>query len=81
MPKEFKPGWEYMYSGTLQQEVALNMRTGKIYCEDKTEYSLRELEVMRDAKQEITPEVHLVKKVFGGEIINFIHKENRNDRN
>jgi hypothetical protein len=36
---------------------------------------------MDSAKQEITPEVHHVKKILGGEITEFIHKENRNDRN
>jgi hypothetical protein len=77
MPKDFKPGWEYIHSDTLQQEVALNMRTGKTYCEDKTVYGFREIEVMRDAKQEITPEIHLVKKIFEGEIVNVIHKENK----
>jgi hypothetical protein len=26
MPKEFKPGWEYIYSNTLKQEVAVNIK-------------------------------------------------------
>jgi hypothetical protein len=71
MPKEFKPGWEYIYSDTLKQEVAVNIKTGKVYCKDKTVYSPEEMRMMDGAKQEITPEIHLVKKVFGGEIINF----------
>jgi hypothetical protein len=77
MPKEFKPGWDYIYSHTLQQEIAVHIKTGRVYCDDKTEYSPRELNAMKNAKQEITPEIHLVKKVFGGEIINFIHKEEK----
>jgi hypothetical protein len=71
MPKEFRPGWEYIYSDTLKQEIAVNIKTGKVYCEDKTVYSPEEMKMMDSAKQEITPEIHLVKKVFGGEIINF----------
>jgi hypothetical protein len=77
MPKEFKPGWEYIYSNTLKQEAAMNIKTGKVYCEDRTLYTLEEIRIMRDAKQGITPEVHLVKKIFGGEIVSFIYKENR----
>jgi hypothetical protein len=78
MPKEFKPGWEYIYSNELKQEVAVNIKTGAVHCEDETVYSPEELKIMGAAKQEITPEVHLVKRVFGGEIIDFIHKENQN---
>jgi hypothetical protein len=76
MPKEFKPGWEYIYSNELKQEVGVNIKTGSVYCEDETVYSPEELKIMDAAKQKITPEVHLVKRVFGGEIIDFIHKEN-----
>jgi hypothetical protein len=74
MPKEFKPGWEYMYSDTLKQEIAVQIKTGRIYCEDKTQYSIRELEIMKGAQLEITPEIHRVKKLFEGEIVNVIHK-------
>jgi hypothetical protein len=80
MPKEFKPGWEYMHSETLKQEIAVSLKTGKVYCEDGTIYSPEELKLMRNAKQEITLGVHLAKKVFGGEITNFIHKENNDEQ-
>jgi hypothetical protein len=76
MPKEFKPGWEYIRSDTLKQEIAMNIETGQVYCEDGTVYSPEEINIMDAAKQKITPEVHLVKKVFGGEIVDFICKEN-----
>jgi hypothetical protein len=79
MPKEFKPGWEYIHSDTLRQEVAVNIKTGEVYCEDRTIYSPKEIKIMNDAKQEITPGVHRVKMIFGGEIVSF--KENgRNDQ-
>jgi hypothetical protein len=77
MPKEFKPGWEYIYTEILKQEIAVNIKTGKVYCEDGTVYSPEEIKIMDTAMQEIPPEVHLVKKVFGGEITGFIHKENQ----
>jgi hypothetical protein len=76
MPKEFKPGWDYIYSNALQQEIAVNPETERVYCEDGTEYTQEEMRIMDSAKQEITPEVHLVKKIFGGEIVKCIHKEN-----
>jgi hypothetical protein len=80
MPKEFKPGWEYLYSGGLKQEAAVNIKTGVVYCEDGTVYSPDEIRTLGAAKQEITPEAHLVKRVFGGVITQFIRKENQNDR-
>jgi hypothetical protein len=71
MPKEFKPGWEYIRSETLKQEIAVNIKTGKVYCEDGTIYSQEEIKIMDSVKQEITPEVHHVKKIFGGAIVGF----------
>jgi hypothetical protein len=55
----------------------VNIKTGKVYCEDKISYNPAEMKIMDSVKQEITPEIHLVKKVFGGEVTNFIHKENK----
>jgi hypothetical protein len=80
MPKEFKPGWDYLYSNTLKQEVAVNKQTGTLYCEDRTVYSPDEIRTMGAAKQEITPEAHLVKRVFGGVITQFIRKENQSKK-
>jgi hypothetical protein len=74
MPKKFIPGWEYMYSDTLRQEIAAHTKTGTVYCEDGTVYKPEEIAIMQAAKQEASPGVHLVKKVFGGEIINFIRR-------
>jgi hypothetical protein len=80
MPKKFKPGWEYIHSETLKQEVAVNIKTGKVYCEDGTQYSPEEIRIIKTAKQKITPAVHLVKKIFGGEITGFISNEKRNEQ-
>jgi hypothetical protein len=76
MPKEFRPGWEYIYSGALGQEVAVSIKTEKAHCEDGTIYFPEEIKILNSANQEITLGVHLVKRVFEGEIVNFIHKEN-----
>jgi hypothetical protein len=77
MPKKFIPGWEYFYSDSLKQEIAMHIKTGAVYCEDGTVYKPEEIKIMRAAKLEASPGVHLVKKVFRGEIINFIHKERK----
>jgi hypothetical protein len=43
MAKEYKPGFVYIYSELLKQEVAMNKKTGKVYCEDKTVYGPEEM--------------------------------------
>ncbi|MDR1174090.1 MAG: hypothetical protein LBK83_01300 [Treponema sp.] len=80
MPKEFRPGWNYFYSDVLQQEIAVHIKTGEVYCEDRTVYKPEEIAIMQAANQEASPGVHLVKKVFKGTITNFIGKENRKER-
>lgn len=77
MPKTFKPGFTYIFSKTLDQEIALNQKTGKIYCEDGTVYTPEEIEVIRNHYGEIPLQVHILKKKFGGIIIN----EQRTDSN
>jgi hypothetical protein len=72
MPKEFKPGWTYIKSNDLKQEVAVNIKTGLVYCEDRTVYKPEEIEIMKKAGQKITAEIHRVKRFFKGEIVDFI---------
>lgn len=48
MPKEFKPGFTYIYSETLKQEIALQDSTGKIFCQDGTVYDLPEIEEIKN---------------------------------
>ena len=36
--KKRKPGFTYIWSETLKQEIAMNDKTGKVYCEDGTVY-------------------------------------------
>ncbi|MDR1903948.1 MAG: hypothetical protein LBQ88_16895 [Treponema sp.] len=79
MPKEFKPGWTYIKSSGLKQKVAVNNKTGMVYCEDGAIYKPEEIKIMDKAGKQITPEIHLVKKMFGGEITEFIYKEAESD--
>jgi hypothetical protein len=63
-----KNGWIYIYSSTLQMKIAYQERSGRIVCEDKTPYSMKEMELLVKSGQPADRQSHLVKKVFGGEI-------------
>jgi hypothetical protein len=69
MPKVRKPGWQYIYSDELKEEIALNEKTGWVFCEDGVRYSPKEIELMRSKNMAISRAAHLVKKQFGGEIV------------
>jgi hypothetical protein len=69
MPKEFKPGWEYIYSETLGQEIALHLETGRVYCADGVEYKAEEIAIMEKSGAEVTLGVHRVKFLFKGTIV------------
>ncbi|MDR0663651.1 MAG: hypothetical protein LBF80_06200 [Spirochaetaceae bacterium] len=64
MTMEQKPGFVYLYSEILKQKIALSKKTGVVYCEDKTRYEPRELEILGKNNGVLPLEVHLVKKVF-----------------
>lgn len=70
MPKVFKPGWTYIYSETLKQEIALNEKTGWIYCQDGTKYSPEEIKEIKKHYGTLPLQVHILKQKFGGVIIN-----------
>jgi hypothetical protein len=69
MAKVRKPGWHYIYSEELKQEIALSDKTGWVFCEDGVRYSPKEIELMRAKGMTISLAAHLVKKQFGGEIV------------
>jgi hypothetical protein len=69
MAKTYKPGFFYLKSAILKQEVAMDIKTCRIYCEDGVQYSPREILLFYDADIEIDVGTHLVKKVFDGEVI------------
>jgi hypothetical protein len=78
MPEEFRPGFIYIKSAELNQEVAFSLKSGWVYCEDKgpdgklVNYSPEEIEILKASKSgKITPEVHRVKKILGGRIVKY----------
>ena len=72
---ERKEGYVYIQSALLNQEVALSLKTGWVYCQDKgpdgslVSYSPKEIEILEKSGSVITPEIHNVKKVIGGTIV------------
>ena len=67
--KKRKPGFTYFWSETLGQEIAMNDKTGKVYCEDGTIYSAEEIKVIQQHHGELPLCIHLIKNKFKGEII------------
>lgn len=63
-----KDGFTYIYSPELGQKIAISEKTGKVYCQDKTVYSLDEVKILQKAGG-ITKGIHLVKKIFVGSVI------------
>lgn len=63
-----KPGWKYIYSESLKQEIAVHLKTGWVYCKDGTRYSPKEIAMLKENKTIVTPKVHNIKKTFEGEI-------------
>lgn len=63
-----KPGWEYIYSNALNQEIAYHLGTGWVFCKDGTKYSPKEISMLMSASTHIPVKVHIVKKMFKGEV-------------
>jgi hypothetical protein len=75
--KKRVPGFTYILSSELKQEVALSHKTGWVYCEDKgpdgkpVAYSPAELAILEKTGTIITPAIHNIKKVIGGTIVEY----------
>jgi hypothetical protein len=67
--KEYKPGFTYIKSEILQQEVAFSEKTGWLYCEDGVKYSPNELLIIAEAGMVLDVLTHMVKKIIGGEVV------------
>jgi hypothetical protein len=65
-------GFVYIYSNILQQDIAVSEKTGIVYCSDKIQYSVQEIEILDESSIKISLPVHRVKRVFGGEIVKVI---------
>jgi hypothetical protein len=80
MAKTYKPGFFYFKSAILKQEVAMNIKTCRVYCEDGVQYSPQEILLFYEADIKCDVGVHLVKKVFGGEVIKVERNAERNSQ-
>lgn len=66
---EQKPGWTYTFIPTLNQYIAINDKTGVMYTQDKTPYTKEEQELLKKVDYQIPPQVHILKKMFNGTIV------------
>lgn len=66
---EHKPGWKYIFINSLNQHIAINEKTDVLYTEDKTRYSPEECHLLKKINYQIPATVHILKKLFNGEII------------
>lgn len=67
-----KGDWIKMYSETLKQEIAFDKNSGYLFCRDGTQYTPKELDVIREKKRAgvyFPLSVHIVKGVFKGEVV------------
>jgi hypothetical protein len=71
MEKKRNPNFIYWYSNILQQEIAMSKKTGDVTCADGVKYSGSEVRIVAGGGVEVTLAEHLVKKIFGGEIVGF----------
>lgn len=71
MSKELNPNYTYIYSEELHQQIAQHKATGWTYCADGTKYSPKEMAIIagKDKAGQISLQVHLIKKMFEGEIV------------
>jgi hypothetical protein len=69
--KPRNPNFVYMLSDGLQQVLAISKKTGHVTCEDGVKYSYGE--IIR-IEGNLTPEAHRVKKLIGGDIVEYRKK-------
>jgi hypothetical protein len=69
---ERKPGFVYIYSEILKQEIAVSLKTGITYCQDKVKYTPQEMQIICEDGGTLPLQVHLIKKVFeGSEVVKY----------
>jgi hypothetical protein len=74
MEKEYKPGFIYIKSGSLKQEIAVSIKTCRVYCEDGAMYSPQEMLLFYEAGVEVDAVAHVVKRIFNGEVVKIERK-------
>ena len=70
--------WQYIESETLKQTIAYDRNSGWLFCKDGTRYSPEELAKITKnwtGGAEIPRQVHVIKKLFGGEIVAVTEKK------
>lgn len=68
---------KYMKSEILQKDIKLDTESGTVTVKDEKLYGRRgwvgysadEIQIIRETTGEIDPGLHLIKNVFGGEIV------------
>lgn len=63
------PGWTYTFIDSLNQHIAINAETNIMYTEDKIRYSPQETDLLKKIEYKLPLQVHIVKKIFQGTII------------
>lgn len=72
MEKKRINGWTYGHSDSINQDIAFRKDGNgnlELYTEDKTHYNWHEIKAIEKHKQGLPLAVHLIKKIFMGEII------------
>ena len=69
--KTNKKGWIYDYSASLKLPYAWRKTPQgiEIMTEDKVRYTANEVKIISKTIGEITPEIHMVKKIMKGTIV------------
>lgn len=70
-------GWTYAYSDALEMEYATrNTPQGpEVMTADKVRYSPDEISTISSNGGEISPEIHLVKRIFEGTIVDYLYPD------
>jgi hypothetical protein len=81
MPKELKPGWDYFGNDNpIGLEYAVHKESGWVYFEDGVKYSPEEIRILIESGAPASKSVHIVKKVFDGEIVRYEQGTGTNDK-
>jgi len=69
LPAEHKPGFRYQRSEALGQEIVTSEKTGAAYCKDGVCSGPGEGALLKRAGGKISANVHAVKKIMQGAIV------------
>ena len=69
--KSKSAGWVFDYSSSLKLPYAWRKTPQgiEIMTEDKVRYSAKEVKIISDTIGEITPQIHTIKRIMGGVIV------------